>query len=414
MGCRKNLTRLTVAERLAFTNAVNQLRTNGGYDTYVEQHRGAMGHGHGGPAFFPWHREYVRRFEEDLQAIDPSVSVPYWDWTQANVNAAGTESLIWRDDFMGGPGQAGTGLVTTGPFAGWGLVRNSFNIFGFPGTGGTIATHMANPSYTGFRAVENPHGAAHVWVGGFVGNAIIAPRDPVFWLIHSNVDRLWAEWIAQHSATPGFQPYQPLSGAPTGHNLNDTMWPWNGGTNPFGVLPWTVAPEAIRPADLTDHRALDYHYDTVDPECRPVVKIRFKEIKDRLPKELKERLPKELGPKEFKEAGPKELFPKELGPKERLPKELGPKEFKEAGPKEIGPKELKEGPKEFKENKEIREVPDDLLRDPLRDPFIRSELRPDLTGAALREDVGGGTLNPDVAALADDLVARREGLHRHG
>ena len=37
MGCRKNLTRLTAAERLAFTNAINQLRADGGYDTYVQQ-----------------------------------------------------------------------------------------------------------------------------------------------------------------------------------------------------------------------------------------------------------------------------------------------------------------------------------------------------------------------------------------
>jgi len=203
MGCRKNLARLTIAERQAFTNAVNQLRANGDYSTYVRQHEGAMGHGHGGPAFFPWHREYLLRFEQDLQAIDPSVSVPYWDWTEANLNAAGTESLIWRDDFAGGPGQPGSGQVTTGPFAAWGLVRNAFNIFGFPGTGGTIASFMASPNYTTFRQVEGPHGAAHVWVGGFVGNAVIAPRDPVFWLIHANVDRLWAEWIARHASAPG-------------------------------------------------------------------------------------------------------------------------------------------------------------------------------------------------------------------
>lgn len=367
MGCRKNLTRLTVAERQAFTSAVNQLRTNGGYDTYVQQHQGAMGHGHGGPAFFPWHREFILRFERDLQAIDPTVSLPYWDWTKANVNGAGTESLIWRPDFMGGPGQAGTGAVTTGPFAAWGLIRSSFNIFGFPGTGGTIAGYMASPDYTTFRQVEGPHGSAHIWVGGFVGNASIAPRDPVFWLIHANVDRLWAEWIHQHSSNPGFQPFLPLSGGPQGHNLNDTMWPWNGGTNPFGVLPWTVAPESIRPADLTNHRALGYYYDTIDPECRPVIKIRFKELKDRLPKEIL--------PKEFKERLPKEFLPKERQPKELTPKEIGPKEFKE-----------------------IREVPGG-------DPFIRPELRPDLRGASLAFEPD---INPDVAAVENALRARGE------
>lgn len=394
MGCRKNLARLTVAERQAFTNAVNQLRDNGGYDTYVDQHQGAMSHGHGGPAFFPWHREYVLRFEQDLQAIDPSVNLPYWDWSEGNLNSAGTESLIWRDDFMGGPGQPGSGAVTDGPFAGWGLIRSAFDIFAFPGTGGTISSHMSSPSYTTFRQVEGPHGAAHVWVGGFVGNASIAPRDPVFWLIHCNVDRLWAEWIDQHSATPGFQPFLPLSGGNPGHNLNDTMWPWNGTTNPFGQLPWSVTPENVRPADLVDHRALGYHYDTVDPECRPVPKIRIKELKDRSPKELapkefKEGLPKEFTPKERL---PKELSPKEATPKERLPKELDPKERL---PKELAPKEV--DPKEFKE---IREVPGG-------EPFIQPELRPDLTGAALANEPD---LNPDIAALREGLARRRRDL----
>jgi len=400
MGCRKNLARLTVAERQAFTNAVNQLRANGGYDTYVTQHQGAMGHGHGGPAFFPWHREYLLRFERDLQAIDPNVSVPYWDWTDANLNSAGTESLIWRNDFMGGPGAAGTGAVTTGPFAAWGLIRNAFNIFQFPGTGGTIANFMASSNYTTFRQIEAPHGAAHVWVGGFVGNASIAPRDPVFWLIHCNVDRLWAEWINQNAATPGFQPFLPLTGGPLGHNLNDTMWPWNGTTTPFGQLPWTVTPESIRPADLLDYRALGYRYDTIDPECQRIVKSRLKDLKDRLPKELtpKERLPKELTPKERlpKEIQPKELQPKELQPKELQPKELQPKELqpKEVQPKEVSPKEL--APKEAGP-KEIREVPG-------TDPFIRPELRPDLTNAALGFEPD---LNPDIAALRDALSFKR-------
>lgn len=40
MGCRKNVARLTPNERRAFTDAVNELRDNGGYDRYVDQHEG--------------------------------------------------------------------------------------------------------------------------------------------------------------------------------------------------------------------------------------------------------------------------------------------------------------------------------------------------------------------------------------
>lgn len=269
MGCRKNLARLTPAERAAFVAAVNTLREDGVYDSFIDQHFGASGHGHGGPAFFPWHREYILRFERALQAVDPAVSLPYWDWTVDNLNPAGTQSLIWRDDFMGGPGDPRNGFrVMTGPFAAWGIRRNNFNRFTFPGTGGTITARMASPDYATFRQIESPHGGAHVWVGGDMSAPPTAVRDPVFFLLHCNVDRLWSEWIRRHRASRGFRPYRPLSGGPTGHNLNDSMWPWNGTTNPFGLAPWTISPERRRPADLLDHRALGYFYDTLDPaEC---------------------------------------------------------------------------------------------------------------------------------------------------
>ena len=339
-----------------------------------------------------WHREFVRRFELDLQAIDPSVHLHYWDWTEDNLNNAGTESYIWRADFMGGPGAPGSGAVTDGPFSGWGLVRNSFNRFSSPGTGGSITSAMNNPNYSSFRpGIEGPHGGAHVWVGGFVGNAAIAPRDPVFWLIHSNVDRLWAEWIDRHQGSGGFVPFAPTSGGPTGHNLHDTMWPWNGGTSPQGHSPWVVSPENVTAADVLDHEALGYQYDTLDPFCGAVLRPkRFlpKELKEFQPKEFKELQPKEGNPKELKEFLPKERGPKEL--KEFSPKERGPKELKEFQPKELAPKEL--GPKELGP-KEIG--PKEILEVPGRDPFIPGGLRPDLDRAVLNfepDDVRGSLL----------------------
>jgi hypothetical protein len=42
--------------------------------------------------------------------------------------------------------------VTTGPFAGR-FTRKPFGIFDLPGTGGTIAGHMADPDYNEFRRI---------------------------------------------------------------------------------------------------------------------------------------------------------------------------------------------------------------------------------------------------------------------
>jgi tyrosinase len=398
MGCRKNLKSLTAAERAAFVNAFLALMDDGTADEYAQIHSGAGVHGHGGPAFVAWHREFVRRLELDLQAVDPNVNLPYWDWTESNLNSAGTQSYIWRDDFLGGPGDNSGGgpapgphggyPVTTGPFAGR-FNRKPFSIFSFPGTGGDIASSMANPDFNVFRNIEGPHGSAHVFIGGHPQNFAQTCRTPDFWLIHCNVDRLWAEWIRQHQGTPGFEPYRPLSGGPTGHSLNDTMWPWNGTTVPFGITKYVNSPESVRPADLLDHLALGYSYDTID-SCGTGPKI----VKEFLPKELR---PKEVLPKELR---PKEALPKEFRPKELAGKEFRPKEFR---PKELSPKES--SPKEFVEGPERKLQ----VEGPL---FIDPGLRPDLTAAELGFEAD---VDPtELAALRDELSARRARLLRGG
>jgi tyrosinase len=118
MGIRKDQAALTPAERAAFVAAVLALKAEGTYDVFVAQHRTAMQAGtndpaHNGPAFLPWHREYLRRFERALQTVDPSVWLPYWDST---VNQFVT-ALPWTADFMGGNGSGTTHRVITGPFA---------------------------------------------------------------------------------------------------------------------------------------------------------------------------------------------------------------------------------------------------------------------------------------------------------
>jgi tyrosinase len=45
-----------------------------------------------------------------------------------------------------------------------------------------------------------------------------APNDPVFWPLHSNADRIWAQWQRHHPNA-----YRPVSGGPALQNLGDTM-----------------------------------------------------------------------------------------------------------------------------------------------------------------------------------------------
>ena len=45
--------------------------------------------------------------------------------------------------------------------------------------------------------LEGEHGSVHIAVGGPMATER-SPADPLFWLHHANVDRLWARWQKQH------------------------------------------------------------------------------------------------------------------------------------------------------------------------------------------------------------------------
>lgn len=90
--------------------------------------------------------------------------------------------------------------------------------------------------------------------------AMSSPNDPVFWLHHCNIDRLWAEWQREN---PG-ENYRPPSGTPNvvaGHGLDDPMPPWESEATP------------PTPRSVLDHHALGYTYDNEEPEAPEVVPI---------------------------------------------------------------------------------------------------------------------------------------------
>lgn len=280
MAIRKNIRSLTAAEKSELIQAIKAIKASGQYDTYVTTHAQAMPTAHRGPAFLPWHREFLRRYEQDLQnaAGNPDLGLPYWDWTQDATNPTG--SPVWANDLMGGNGDpSNANLVSAGPFAfnvadpnTWTIVdtngnpagglRRSFSTSGSLPTPAEESALLAMTPYdaapwgqtsaTGFRnklegwqgSGPELHNQVHVWIGGDM-TASTSPNDPVFFLHHAYVDKLWADWQRQH---PGEQPFLPASGARAGHNLNDAMAPWT-----------------TTPADMLDHQALGYEYDTDPP-----------------------------------------------------------------------------------------------------------------------------------------------------
>ena len=84
----------------------------------------------------------------------------------------------------------------------------------------------------------DPHGVARI------------ADDPVFWLHHCNLDRLWAAWQMLHARSA---PFLPQGGASPGHNLRDTLI--------FGdPMPWV---ETYTAAAVTDTYPLGYSYDSL-------------------------------------------------------------------------------------------------------------------------------------------------------
>jgi tyrosinase len=179
---RKDQATLTDTARGRFLCALNVLNQNGVFGQLVDIH-GDMSHMmHGNPRFLPWHRIYLLKFEQALQSIHPDVTIPYWDWTQA-----GEQSFpSWL--------QGVTPTVVT--------PTRTIQVTRFPGTpqdlhqiASNTPTVMQATNFVDFwSGLEGIHNSVHVWVGGSMGSIPTAPADPIFWMHHANIDRLWWQW----------------------------------------------------------------------------------------------------------------------------------------------------------------------------------------------------------------------------
>lgn len=315
MNTRKNQALLTAPEKARLVDGFTKLKTTvpsqigltNRYDDYVQIHMDSMmlpngndripSWAHSGPAFGPWHRALLRNLEIDLQLAvgDATLSLPYWDWT-VNQSASAVAGSPWTDDFMGAMDTT-TDSVMTGPFRQGVWVLNILESGGSTDTmlkralgraafqhpqaiAGTLptASNVTNalfetpydsatwgkgstPSFRdrleGWHGAGSIHNRVHLWVGGSMTPST-SPNDPIFFLHHCNIDRLWAEW--QRPAGSAMRPYLPAAGtvgAPIGHRLGDPMQPWGG---------------AVTVNTAVDHHSMGYLYDS---EPAPAVPFTF-------------------------------------------------------------------------------------------------------------------------------------------
>ncbi len=166
--------------------------------------------------FLPWHRAYLFFFEEICRQLlmeDNIVdyddfALPYWDWTNSPQMPDAFGTTVWDADlnsfktppgwskdpnFTGERGIKPRGYILGDVRVAHILNANSiYQIIGEDSMGPINA-----PIETG------PHGIIHNEIGGNMKEPDFAALDPIFWLHHANIDRLWSEWMGRH---PGITP----------------------------------------------------------------------------------------------------------------------------------------------------------------------------------------------------------------
>ncbi|MGY3679783.1 tyrosinase family protein [Streptomyces sp. TE33382] len=235
---------------------------------------------HMGPIFLPWHRVMIGLLEANIQRIlgDPGFALPYWDWSADGALDRPENAALWQPDCLGGTGMP----VTDGPFAYRPADPDSFRVristsqnlaliqtdrglrralgdstaalptaedvaMAFnttPPVGDpNLATYDFDPwdaTSVGFRNCLEGfepyglHNVVHVWSGRDMGLAS-SPNDPVFFLHHCNVDRIWEGWMGRNG-----RDYLPdMTAPPTleGHRIDDPIIsPLGAGATPRAVL----------------------------------------------------------------------------------------------------------------------------------------------------------------------------------
>jgi Common central domain of tyrosinase len=187
---------------------------------------------HGCWRFFPWHRAQLANFEAIIAELSgrANFALPYWDAQEDRVLP---KALLTPGSPFYIAGRTATEKTDYAAerwnFSSVGalMMEDGFDIF--------VGKKDAAGRVEGYG-----HNAVHAITGGQMGNVSTAPLDPLFWLHHCNVDRVWASW---HFT---MKPEYPKAWQQ--EEIGDFV-------GPKGPVPKTIAGAVI------DMNALGYSYD---------------------------------------------------------------------------------------------------------------------------------------------------------
>jgi tyrosinase len=147
--------------------------------------------------FLPWHRMYVYFFERIVRKIsnDPTFTLPYWNYSNGAVqsgprlptdfiNPAAATNPLFRPN---------RNVLANG---GQPIDQNSPGAFNLTALNQLCYSQQGVVQGFNLALDSGLHGNVHVLVGNTqgMGRVPFAANDPIFWMHHCNIDRLWASW----------------------------------------------------------------------------------------------------------------------------------------------------------------------------------------------------------------------------
>jgi hypothetical protein len=222
---RKELRAMPQLEQERFCAAICQMMETPGEERQSEFFRIASYNGcfrtknchHGQETFPAWNRAYMSEFEQALRRADMllggdgNIGLPYWDWSRESVNGEVLPAII-REMFAKPP-QAlvmEMGELMGSRFLG-GYRRRDDDELRWRLQGSDVAAMAkecleesmhwkhASTRWGGRTSIETLHNRVHVALGWPMSSVEFAPFDPVFWLHHCNLDRIYERYLTLHA-----------------------------------------------------------------------------------------------------------------------------------------------------------------------------------------------------------------------
>lgn len=164
---------------------------------------------HGNWFFLPWHRAYLHSFENIIREItnSPEFALPYWDWTKDTQ----IPSSFWKDTLNDASRQVTQNDTISPESTGTQVIADvmrekKFELFGSTKPFNQTSTDTRFQRARGALSLleRTPHNDVHNWINGNMAS-MLSPIDPIFWLHHCNVDRIWADWNSKGNSNTSDQ-----------------------------------------------------------------------------------------------------------------------------------------------------------------------------------------------------------------